>query len=212
MLENPDVFCAWVYALGQGKVRVADAMLHLWRKANDDLPRGYKDHMEAELSHGELLIRSVSEARSRWTQNPVYSRIEGALVRAVESYVMALIGFAERQTHQVDAQYGTAALSLGSRVFRHFSELIQDADRPDIADALSCSVKSEARHARAAQAMLLMLPCEARGIYRGVRAFEEMLFERMVGNLSRNLITPDAPGHSRFDDQSRVGPAQALAS
>jgi rubrerythrin len=198
---------AWAYALGCGKVQVAQGMKRLAPLQTLPaifpaiFPASFEKHVEAEREHADWLHQAVAQERNSLTLDPAYGLLERVMSQALESYVRTLLGYAERQTICREAQYCTASLALSSRIFRHATELGRQCGSLDLSRALSKIVEEEARHARTAQAVLQTLPKETRGIYRSVRAFEEMLFNRMIRKLFRELdlyerTLPKRPAHS----------------
>jgi hypothetical protein len=183
---------AWAYALGCGKAQVACGMLVLAGSTGLErslhLPASFEEHLESELKHAEWLHQAFDQERARYAQEDLaYQQIEGRMVQAMESYVRSLLGYAERQTLCQEAQYCTATLALGSRIFRHSSELSRQCGDLELSQVLTKIVEEDVRHVRTAQVLLQSLPRETHGLYRSVRAFEEMLFGRMIKKLSRAL-------------------------
>lgn len=181
-MRYPETLTAWAYALGCGKTRVAHGMLKILGSAgaDHDLPICFEEHLETELRHAEWLHRVVDSERRSYLEESEYCLIEGRMAQAMECYVRALSGYAERQTLCLEAQYCMATLALGSRSFRHSAELRRFCGALELSQALARVVEEEVRHVRTAQELLQDLPRETRGLYRSVRAFEEMLFDRMI--------------------------------
>jgi hypothetical protein len=189
--RDPKTLIAWTYALGCGEAQVAQGMLKLLGAAGVErslhLPASFEDHLEMEMRHAEWLHEEVRSQREELEQEPAYRSIEGVMSQAMESYARSLLGFSERQTLCQEAQYCTATLALGSRIFRHFTELGRECGDLKLSLILSKIVEEEARYARTAQILLQELPGETHGIYRSVRSFEEMLFGRMIRKLTKGL-------------------------
>jgi hypothetical protein len=189
--QDRRTLAAWAHALGCGKVQVAHGMLRLVGAAGIErslhLPVSFEVHLESELKHAEWLQAAVAGERHEFSRDPQYDLMESRMAQAMESYVRVLLGYAERQTICQEAQYCTATIALGSRVFRHSSELKRECGDLELSRVLSRIVEEESRHVRTTQALLQSLPRETHGIYRSVRAFEEMLFDRMIRKLSRSL-------------------------
>jgi hypothetical protein len=182
---------AWAYALGCGKAQVARGMLVLagsaGLKRSLHLPLSFEDHLECELNHADWIHQAFDQERNLYIQDSSYQKMEGQMVHAMESYVRCLLGYAERQTLCREAQYCTATLALGSRIFRHSSELSRQCGDLELSQVLKKIIEDDMRHARTAQVLMQSLPRETHGLYRSVRAFEEMLFGRMIKKLSRSL-------------------------
>lgn len=192
---------AWAYALGCGKAQVTRGMLILIGSAGLGrslrLPASFEEHLESELRHSEWLHEAVAKERTDHTEDPAYRQIEGRMVQAMESYVRSLLGYAERQTLCQEAQYCTATLALGSRIFRHSSELERQCGDLELSKVLGKIVEEDARYVRTAQVLSQSLPRETHGLYRSVRAFEEVLFDRMIRKLSHALDLFDCPASKR---------------
>jgi hypothetical protein len=181
---NLQTLTAWTYALGCGKVQVVRGMLRLLGSSESR----WFSHIETELRHSDWLHEALQHERKQFQkQYASYHLIEGTMTQAVESYVRSFLGYTERQTLCLEAQYCTATLALGSRIFRHFSELGRECGELELSRVLTRIVEEEARFVRTAQSLLQTLPRQTHGLYRSIRAFEEMLFDRTIRKLSRSL-------------------------
>jgi hypothetical protein len=183
VVENSSSLTAWIYALGCGKIQVAQGMLKLMGSAGASIPVQFEKHVAAELRHGEALHQVIERGREELACGQ-YSSHESLMAQAMESYVRTVLGFVERQTVLAEAQYATAAQALGSRLLRHFAELEKQCGALELSQPLAEIIAEEARFLRTTQALFQSLPLETRSIYRGVRAFEELVFERMLRRLS----------------------------
>lgn len=192
---------AWAYALGCGKAQVAHGMLILLGSTGVErslhLPASYEEHLESELKHSEWLHQAVAQERALNAEDAAYRQIEGRMAQAMESYVRSLMGYSERQTICQEAQYCTATLALGSRIFRHSSELSRLCGDLELSKVLGKIVEEDVRYVRTAQVLIQSLPRETHGLYRSVRAFEEVLFDRMIRKLSHALDLFDRSASKR---------------